>query len=93
MVLQEFVLPLLSLALEGNETAGWPERRTLLIAKNETSIIIASHSKFFEVSGFFIGYLIFYAVTTPLVMRYWNRNWRVVTGLVDNLKSKGYAVN
>ena len=93
MVLQEFVLPLLSLALEGNETAIGPKRRTLLLAKNETSINIASHSKFFEVSGFFIGYLIFYAITTPLVMRYWNKNWRVVTGLVENLKSKGYAVN
>jgi hypothetical protein len=93
MVLQEFVLPLLSLALEGNETARGAKRRTLMLAKNETSINIASHSKFFEVSGFFIGYLIFYAVTTPLVMRYWNKNWRVVTGLVENLKSKGYAVN
>jgi hypothetical protein len=93
MVLQEFVLPLLSLAQEGNETVWGPERRTLLSAKNETSINIASQSKFFEVSGFFIGYLIFYAVTTPLVMRYWNKNWSVVTGLVENLKSKGYAVN
>lgn len=93
MVLQEFVLPLLSLALEGNGTAEWQKRRNLLLAKNQTSINISSHSKFFEVSGFFIGYLIFYAVTTPLVMRYWNKNWRVVTGLVENLKSKGYAVN
>ena len=93
MVLQEFVLPLLSLALEGNETTEWPKRRTLLLAKNETTLNISSQSKFFKVSGFFIGYLIFYAVTTPLVMRFWNKNYRVVTGLVDNLKSKGYPVN
>jgi hypothetical protein len=34
MVLQEFVLPLLSLAVEGNQTVRFPETRTLLIAKN-----------------------------------------------------------
>ena len=54
---------------------------------------IKNQSKFFQVSGFFIAYLILYAVSVPLIMRFVNKNWRVLSGLVPNLKAQNQPVN
>lgn len=56
------------------------------------TVHIANFSQFFKISAFFIAFLIFYAITVPLLMYFANSSWQVIGGCVKKLRSRGYSV-
>jgi hypothetical protein len=63
-----------------------------VISANEKKVHIANFAAFFKISAFFIAYVLFYAITVPLIMRYVNKTWNVTSGLVKTLRDKGFSI-
>ena len=57
----------------------------------DKTVHIANFSRFFTISAFFIAYVLFYAITVPLIMHFLNGSWKVIGGLVAKLRSKEYS--
>jgi hypothetical protein len=53
---------------------------------------IANFAAFFKISAFFIAYVLFYAITVPVIMRYVNKTWNVTSGLVKTLRDNGFSI-
>ena len=64
---------------------------TPVISANLKRVHIANFAAFFKISAFFIAYVVFYAITVPLVMHFVNKSWKVTSGLVKTLRDKGYT--
>ena len=64
---------------------------TPVISANVKRVHIANFAAFFKISAFFIAYVVFYAITVPLVMHFVNKSWKVTSGLVKTLRDKGYT--
>ena len=62
-----------------------------MISANLKRVHIANFAAFFKISAFFIAYVVFYAITVPLVMHFVNKSWKVTSGLVKTLRDKGYT--
>ncbi|TNV87378.1 hypothetical protein FGO68_gene13525 [Halteria grandinella] len=56
------------------------------------TVHIANFSQFFKISAFFIAFLIFYAITVPLLMYFANSSWQVIGGCVKKLRERGFSV-
>jgi len=48
---------------------------------DDMKIHITDTQEFFSISGFFIAYVVIYAISVPLVMHYINKSWKVLGGL------------
>ena len=62
-----------------------------VISANLKKVHIANFAAFFKISAFFIAYVVFYAITVPLIMHFINKSWKVTSGLVKNLRDKAYT--
>jgi hypothetical protein len=62
-----------------------------VISANVKKVHIANFAVFFKISAFFIAYVVFYAITVPLIMHFINKSWKVTSGLVKNLRDKAYT--
>ena len=61
------------------------------VSANSKKIHIANFASFFRISAFFIGYVLFYAITVPVIMHFVNKSWNVTGGLVKVLREKGFT--
>ena len=52
---------------------------------------IANFKQFFKISAFFIAFILFYAISVPLIMWLVNKNFKVIGGLVQGMRNKGYS--
>ena len=62
-----------------------------VISANVKKVHIANFAAFFKISAFFIAYVVFYAITVPLIMHFLNKSWKVTGGLVKTLRDKGFT--
>ena len=62
-----------------------------MISANAKKVHIANFAVFFKISAFFIAYVVFYAITVPLIMHFANKSWNVTSGLLKVLRDKGYT--
>lgn len=62
-----------------------------VISANLKKVHIANFAAFFKISAFFIAYVVFYAITVPLIMHFVNKSWNVTSGLVKTLRDKGFT--
>jgi hypothetical protein len=53
---------------------------------------IANFKSFFKISAFFIAYILFYAITVPLIMHFVNKSWKVLGGLAKVLREKSCSM-
>ncbi len=77
--------------LSGNSTGLVQNLTTTVVSANDKKVHIANFAAFFNISAFFIGYVLFYAITVPLVMHFVNKSWNVTGGLVKVLRDKGFT--
>ena len=62
-----------------------------LTAGGVKPVHIADFKEFFTISAFFIAYILFYAITVPLLMHFVNKSWKVAGGLTKTLRKKGFS--
>ena len=62
-----------------------------VISANVKKVHIANFAAFFKISAFFIAYVVFYAITVPLIMHFLNKSWNVTSGLFKTLRDKGFT--
>ena len=62
-----------------------------VISANMKRVHIANFAAFFKISAFFIAYVLFYAITVPLIMHFVNKSWKVTSGFLKTLRDKGFT--
>ncbi len=63
----------------------------LTVANSTKTVHIANFPEFFKISAFFIAFVLLYLITVPLMMQYLVKSWKVISGLVSVLRTKGYS--
>ena len=49
---------------------------------------VSSFVEFYKISAFFIAYILLYIITVPLIMRFGNHSWKLISGLTETLRGK-----
>ena len=58
---------------------------------NYTTGHILNFKQFFKISAFFIAFILFYAITVPIIMWFANKDFKVISGLLYSMRKKAYS--